>query len=140
MYKENIESVKASLFHLNRENNNFKKGSLESLKIDGEVTKDTNKIEAKVLKYFGALLNGHHDRNGADTGHPFQPDYSDLPDFLVNLAKLSQTSQDNLVKHLTVEQVKFVVLKNVRRIKVLGWMALLTNFTKLHGILLGRIL
>ena len=137
-YKENIESEKASLFHLNRENKNFKKGSLESLKIDGEVTKDTNKIEAKVLKYFGALLNGHHDRNGADTGHPFQPDYSDLPDFLVNLAKLSQTSQDNLVKNLTVEQVKFVVLKKCEKNKSPGLDGLAYEFYQVTWDIIGE--
>ena len=75
-YKENIESEKASLFFLNRENKNFKKNTLQSLKINGQVTSDKTKIETEVLKYFGALFNGHHDKNGDDTGQPFIPDYS----------------------------------------------------------------
>ena len=85
------------------------------MKINGQVTNEKDKIEAKVIKYFGALLNGHHDRSGVDTGHPFVPDYTDLPDFLSNLSKLSQSSQDNLVKNLNFEQVKFVVFKKCDR-------------------------
>ena len=81
-YKENLESEKASLFHLNRENKNFNKNTLDSLKINGQVTSDKTKKESNILKYFGALFNGHHNRDGDDTGHPFVPDYSDLPDFL----------------------------------------------------------
>ena len=65
-YKENLESEKASLYYLNRENKIFKKNSLESMKINGQVTNEKDKIEAKVIKYFGALLNGHHDRSGVD--------------------------------------------------------------------------
>jgi hypothetical protein len=73
-YKENLESEKASLYYLNRENKNFKKNSLEFMKINGQVTNEKDKIVAKVIKYFGAPLNGHHDRSGVDTGHPFVPD------------------------------------------------------------------
>ena len=119
-YKEHLESEKASLFYLNRENKNFKKNSLESMKINGQVTNDEAKIESIVLKYFGALLNGHHDRSGADTGQPFVPDYTDLPDFLSNLSRLSQSSQDNLVKNLNYDQVKFVIFKKCARNKSPG--------------------
>ena len=51
-HRESIESEKASLYHLNRENKNYKKNSLESLKINGQVEHDKEKIEAEVLKYF----------------------------------------------------------------------------------------
>ena len=119
-YKENIESEKASLFHLNKENKNFEKNSLESLKINGQVESDKSKIEAEVLKYFGALFNGHHDRNGDDTGLPFVPDFTDLPDFLADVGKLSQASQNNLVKSLTYEQVKFVIFKKCEKNKSPG--------------------
>ena len=119
-YKENIESEKASLFHLNRENKKIKKNSLESLKIGGKAVTDKTKIEAEVLKYFGALFNGHHDRNGEDTGLPFVPDFTDLPDFLDNIGKLSQASQANLVKALTYEQVKCVIFKKCEKNKSPG--------------------
>ena len=104
------------------------------MKIEGEITRDKNKIEAKVLKYFGALLNGHHDPNDEDIGHPFVPDNTDLPDFLNNLVKLSQNSQDNLIKNLTLEQVKFVVFKKCDRTKFLGLMDYLINFTRSPGL------
>ena len=76
-FQENNESEKASLFHLNRENKNFNKCSLKSLKINNQITSDKTKIEEEVLKYFGALFNGHHDRHGDDAGQPFSPDFAD---------------------------------------------------------------
>ena len=139
-YKESIESEKASVFHLNTENKNYKKNSLESLKINGEVINDESKIEAEVLKFLGALFNGHHDRNGEDTGQPFVPDYTDLPDFLSNLTKLSQASQDSLITNLTTEQVKFVVFKKYEMSKSSGLDGLPTSSTRSPGILLERTL
>ena len=119
-FQENNESEKASLFHLNRENKNFNKCSLKSLKINNQITSDKTKIEEEVLKYFGALFNGHHDRHGDDTGQPFSPDFADLPNFLENLSKLSQTSKNNLTKSLTYEQVKHVILRKCARNKSPG--------------------
>lgn len=109
-YKENLESEKASLFFMNRENKNFKKNTLQELKIENNITSDKNIIEAAVLKYFGALFNGHHDRQGQDTGQPFVPDYSGLPEFLEGLGSLSQENQANLVKPLSYEVIKKIVL------------------------------
>ena len=137
-YKENIESEKASLFHLNKENKNFKKNSLESLKINGQVESDKSKIEAEVLKYFGALFNGHHDRNGDDTGLPFVPDFTDLPDFLADVGKLSQASQNNLVKSLTYEQVNLVILKKGEKNKSPGLDGLPYEFYKTTWGIIGH--
>ena len=74
------------------------------MKINGQVTIDKSAREQKVLKYFGALFNGHHDRDGEDTGQPFEPDYSDLPAFLEDLGKLSQSSQEKLIKILLMNK------------------------------------
>ena len=104
-YKENLESESASLFHLNRENKNFKRSSLQNLKIGDNVTSDRKTIETEVVKYFGALFNGHHDRVGLDTGEPFIPDYTDLPEFLQGLGSLSHESQPKLVKNRTYEKL-----------------------------------
>ncbi len=52
-FKENAETEKASLFHLNRENKNFQKNNHSELKIDGEITKEKDKIEKEVLTYYG---------------------------------------------------------------------------------------
>ena len=119
-YKEHMESERASLFYLNRENKNFMKNSLASLKVNDEVTNDKNIIEAEVLKYFGALFNGHHDQNGEDSGKPFVPDYADLPDFLDGLGRLSQSSQDSLQKNLSSEQITYVIFKKCARNKSPG--------------------
>ena len=48
------------------------------LKINGSVVSDETVIEDKVLGFFYALLNGHHDTHLVDTGVPFVPDYSGL--------------------------------------------------------------
>ena len=110
-FSETIESEKSSLFYMNRENKNFKKGSLKELKINNKITNDKDTIEAEVLKYFGALFNGHHDRDGLDTGQPFQPDYTGLPDFLAGVGCLSQESQARLVKDLTYDEITYIVKK-----------------------------
>ena len=46
-----------------------------------------------------------------NTGQPFQPDYSGLPDFLVGLGCLRQESQDNLIKDLAYDEIKHIVMK-----------------------------
>ena len=104
-FKENLETETASLYYLNRENKNFKRSSLHNLKIDDTVSSDKKIIEAEVLKFFGALFNGHHDRDGVDTGQPFVPDYSDLPAFLQGLGSLSQESQDKLIRFWIMRQL-----------------------------------
>ena len=119
-FQENLESEKSSLFHMNRENKNFKKSSLQSLKINNQVSNDKTKIEEEVLKYFGALFNGQHDRHGVDTGVSFIPDFTYLPNFLQNLSKLSQSSKTNVVKSLTYDQVKFVIFKKCSKNKSPG--------------------
>ena len=108
-FKENSESEVASLFHVNREKKNSSRNNLESLKIGNVVTSDKLNIEAKVLEYFGALFNGHHNANLEDTGQPFVPDNSGLADFLVDLGKLSPASQDKLVKDLSFEEVEYII-------------------------------
>ena len=110
-FSETIETEKSSLFYLNKENKNFAKSSLKELKINGVVTSDKKTIEKAVLDYFGALFNGHHDRNGVDSGQPFQPDYSGLPDFLEGLGCLNQESQEGLIKHLSYEEITYIVRK-----------------------------
>ena len=103
-HKENLEAEKSSLFFMNRENKNYNKSSIHELKINGTVTSDKKKIEETVSKYFSALFNGHHDRQGNDSGQPFIPDYSGLPDFLDNLGCLSTASQEKLGRELEISK------------------------------------
>ena len=110
-HKENLETEKASLFFQNRENKKFKQCSLHELKINGQITSDKKTIEDSVLKYFGALFNGHHDKNGQDTGQAFKPNFAALPEFLEGLGCLSQESREALIKKLSLEEIKHIVLK-----------------------------
>ena len=110
-FSETLETEKSSLFYMNRENKNFSKCSLNELKINNHVTSEKKSIETEVLNYLGALFNGHHDRDGVDSGHPFQPDYSELPDFLSGLGSLSQESQGKLIKKLSYDEIKHILMK-----------------------------
>ena len=62
-----------------------------------------------MIEYFGALLNGHHDNNLVDTGQPFVPDNSCLPDFLSGLGKLSQESKTKLAQDLSFSDVEHII-------------------------------
>ena len=108
-FKENLETEQASLFHANRECKNFSKNNLHELKIGDQISSNRNQNEAEVLQYFGALFNGHHNRDLEDTGSPFISDDSELPDFLSGLGKLSSESKAKLIKNLSYEEVEFIV-------------------------------
>ena len=90
-------------------NKNFLKNNHGELKINGQVVDNREEVENEVLTYYGALFNGHHNRDLIDTGKPFVPDDSHLQDFLSGLGKLSPENQANLVKDLTFEQVEEVI-------------------------------
>ena len=137
-FGETIETEKSSLFYMNRENKNFAKNSLNELKINNQVISDKNTIEKAVLDYFGALFNGHHDRNGLDSGQPFQPDYSGLPDFLAGLGCLSQESQDNLIKDLAYDEIKNIVKKDCSSNKSPGLDGLPYEFYQATWDIIGR--
>ena len=76
-FQQNSEREKASLYHAAREAKNDK-NNLSKLKIDGVIVSDKKKIEEKVVHFFTALFNGHHDVNLVDTGVPFIPDHTHL--------------------------------------------------------------
>ena len=150
-FKENIETEQASLFHANRENKNFVKNNLHELKIGDQVISDKAKIESEVLNYFGALFNGHHNRDYVDTGQPFVPDNSELPDFLSGLGKLSPGSKAELVKDLSYEEVEFIVKKECSSNKSPGldglpyemyratWDIIGKDFTKVLQVQMARV-
>ena len=52
-----------------------------------------------------------HDRKGVDSGQPFQPDYSGLPDLLVGLGRLNRDNQEGLIKNLSYEEITYIVRK-----------------------------
>ena len=86
-----------------------KKNSLNKLKIGGVVVSEAKVIEDVVVKFFDALLNGHHDTNLLDTGTPFVPDYSGLDSFLSGLEVLPDIAKDELESDMTLEELRDIV-------------------------------
>jgi hypothetical protein len=117
-YKQNVEGEKASLYHAAREAKNGK-NKVSSLKIDGNVVKEKGTIETKVLSYFGALLNGHHNVDLEDTGIPFVPDNQNLGEFLEGLGQLSDADKVKIDRIIESEEMDEVI-KNCPNNKVTG--------------------
>ena len=144
--KQNSEEEVASLYHLRKIN----KGSLESLRVGQDcsvgyrhniamvTTKDSGRIEEETVNFTEALLNGRQDRFLQDTKEVFQPDYTHLEEFLCNLSKLSQASQDSLVEPLSEDEVKDVV-KNCKNGKSPGLDGLSYEFYKFTWSIIGTI-
>ena len=107
-FKQNSEDEKASLYHAAREVKNDK-NNVNALKIGGRVVRDKVKIEEEVLKFFGALFNGHHNVDLEDTGVPFIPDNNFLGEFLDGLSKLSDIDRDKLHVDISFEELSEVI-------------------------------
>ena len=107
-YKQNAEEEQASIFHASKELKNSKNNML-SLKIGDTVTTDTAVIEEEVVEYFGALFNGHHDKDFNDTGSPFVPNNNNLDIFLQGLSKMSSASTEMLDEDISIEDLDFIV-------------------------------
>ena len=116
---QNAEEEDASLYHLNKVQNN----NLEKLKVVQqtggrgfrkgaamEVTTDPKRIQEETVAFYDALLNGRQNEQLEDTGQQFQANDEYLEEFLSNLSQLSLASQENIVKPLCTEEVE-VVLK-----------------------------
>ena len=110
-FKENQEVERASLYHINREKKNAQGGNLESLMIGGKVETARKKVEPEVINFFGNLFTGKHGRNGVETNEPFQPDYTELDDFLEGLGKLSDESRDIIEKPIVVVELELALEK-----------------------------
>ena len=108
-FGNNASDEVASLFHANRELKNSSKNSLSKLKINGSVEVDPKKIEDKVVHFFNALLNGHHDTNLVDTGTPFVPDYSGLDFYLDGLGALPDVAKDEIEERMTIEELRYII-------------------------------
>ena len=127
-FKQNAEEEQASVYHAAREVKNDK-NNLNSIKIAGKVVKDRQVIEDEILKYFGALFNGHHDVNLVDTGVSFIPDNQYLGDFLEGLGSLNDNDSDVMHKNIDMEELDEVV-KNCENNKSPGLDGLTYEFYK----------
>ena len=106
--QENVNEEKATLYHAARE---VKKTSMDKLKINGVISSSQDHIEAEVINFFSALLNGHHDVNLRDSGSPFSPDNTCLPEMLNGLPSLEADSSEALHCNVDVEEVEYVIGK-----------------------------
>ena len=107
-YNQNAEGERASLYHAAREAKNGK-NRVGGLRVAGNVVKNKNIVEKEVLKYFGALLNGHHNVELVDTGIPFVPDNHNLGEFLEGLGQLSDEDRDKLHRDIENDEMAEVI-------------------------------
>ena len=108
-FKNNVSEEAASLFHANKEVKNAKNNNINSLKINDVAVSNQEIIEEEVTKFFHALFNGYHDENLENTGKSFQADYRDLYFFLNDLATLSDSAREGLVKDMTMGELEEIV-------------------------------
>ena len=108
-FKNNVSEEAASLFHANREVKNAKNNNINSLKINDDVISNQEVIEDEVTNFFHALFNGYHDENLVNTGKTFQADNSNLNFFLNDLATLSDSAREGLVKDMTMGELEEIV-------------------------------
>ena len=107
-FQTNSDEEKASLFHAARELKNSK-NNLSSLRIDDKIVKDDGIIEERVVGFFGALFNGHHNADLVDTGVPFVPDNQHLGELLEGLGSLNNIDRDKLHEEIDLEELEDVI-------------------------------
>ena len=70
---------------------------------------DEGIIEAEVIRFFGALLNGHHNTDLEDTGRPFVPNNEHLGYFLEGLGQLNNVDRDKLHEEISFDELEDVI-------------------------------
>ena len=108
--KEWIDEEKGCIYHLSREAKRAKTGNLDKLKIDGAEVSDKEQIEEEVLTFYKALFNGHHrsvegQTQPVDTGQPFQPDMTNLEQFMVNLPVIKPEDRAFIEAPIQLEEI-----------------------------------
>ena len=117
---EFLESEKASLYHLNKQLKDGKKGRLDKLaKLEKDengkprkvVLEDREEIEKEAVGFFADLFQGFHRRGGELGNSPFEPDLSSdsLEPFLEDLGSLSQQEADEVLKDISEEEVRWAI-------------------------------
>ena len=79
------------------------------MKIAGQIIHDSSQIEDEIVSFFGALFNGHHDRDLRNTGSAFVPDNSGLDDILQDLSKMDLIDSEVLETDIDIEELDIVV-------------------------------
>ena len=127
-FQQNAEEERASLFHAAKEVNNSNK-RITSLNISGNISENENEIEKEVIRFFEALLNGHHNTSLMDTGRSFQLNNSCLPEFLQHLQKMDEADSNLLDEDIDICELDLII-KNCVNNKAPGLDGLSYEFYK----------
>lgn len=142
--KITVEEEKVGLYHANKAYKSSEATSLSSLDIGGVEVDDPVQIEQEIRGYFGAVLNGHHRSDPAggqpiDTGCPFQPDYTDMDEFMEEIGELSEGEADSLEGQLTLEEL-YTALEGCANDKAPGEDGISYEFYKRTKDIIGPVL
>ena len=85
------------------------KFSFTLLRINGKIETDSSLIEGKVISFFNALFNGHHNVDLVETGTPFAPNNSCLDEFLEGLGALSDVDSEKLHEDISEQEIGEVI-------------------------------
>ena len=107
-----LETEKASIYHLNRQMKEGRRGRLDKLSKlvkdeNGEDSKiileDRSEVEEEAVGFFKNLFQGYHRRGGKPGPTPFEPDLSkqSLDPFLEGLGTLSQQEAEEILKEIS---------------------------------------
>ena len=118
--KENLETEKASLYHVNREAKKSKHRGIASLVMNGIEVEDKDAIQEEVLVFFGNLFHGHHRAGGKNAGTTFQPDFENINKFLEGIGKLSESSKAKIQEEIKLEELELAV-KDLKVKKKVRW-------------------
>ena len=135
-FKENIEKEKASLFHLNREKKKSGQRVLSKMIIGGQEVEDRAVVEDEVTGFFGALFQGHHRRGGENVGQTFEPDFTNINEFLADLGTLSEESKAKIQAEATMEELEMAV-EQLQEHKSPGLDGLPAEFYKKTGVVIN---
>ena len=86
------------------------------LTVGGRIITDEQEVEEEVLSYFGVLFQGRHATTAErpephDSGRPFEPDLTLLPEFLRGLPTLDQFQRDGLDLPINVPELEEAATK-----------------------------
>ena len=136
-FKENLECERSSLFHVNREKKKSGQRTISKLLVGGEEVEDREIVENEVCSYFESLFSGHHRRGGVNVGEVFQPDFTNINEFLEGIGKLTEASKAKVEAEVKLEELEKAV-KDLETNKAPGLDGLSAEFYKKTGGLINK--
>ena len=131
-FKENLETEKASLYHVNREKKKAGQKNISKLMVGGMEVEDRDQVEGNVCGYFESLFHGHHRSGGVNVGKAFQPDFKHVNEFLEGLGQLSEESKAKIQADIKLDELEEAI-KGLEDNKAPGLDGLSAEFYKKTG-------